>query len=459
MQKKIVAYLFIFYTLFTIYNTLIPFQFHYGFSDLPKLVKQISWTPYFTSRGRVSLVDIAGNIILFLPFGFLLFMLLRYGRSSHPILKCLFAGAALSFLIEFSQLFIIGRDSAPHDLINNALGSWIGGIAAAIYSGKVSTISRKIFHDLLNSKPFALIVVIIGIAQSLSEIMPFTVSVSVSSFQRSVKNSNIIPFDYQSIGKLFLNSPNKNDLLGFDFTLFFENVFFWLIVGYLIMLCYQLYWRKERRAKVSMIFLPIVYFSVLEFAQLFIISRTTDINDIISGSAGIYLGYFLYSITKNFRRVPIAEDGIDLLKFPLILYIIFIIFAGLRPFDWTLAPDILAHDLKADHLIPFYAYFRKHSLWNIFDLIDSILYFMPISLFWTYKLRGRGISFASIYILTITTGLLIGLGIEITQIFSISRVAEITDVLSYGLGGALGTFLIYYFEKEIQPLRVLREEN
>jgi len=256
-----------------------------------------------------------------------------------------------------------------------------------------------------------------------------------------------------------LNSPNKNDLLGFDFTLFFENVFFWLIVGYLIMLCYQLYWRKERRAKVSMIFLPIVYFSVLEFAQLFIISRTTDINDIISGSAGIYLGYFLYSITKNFRRVPIAEDGIDLLKFPLILYIIFIIFAGLRPFDWTLAPDILAHDLKADHLIPFYAYFRKHSLWNIFDLIDSILYFMPISLFWTYKLRGRGISFASIYILTITTGLLIGLGIEITQIFSISRVAEITDVLSYGLGGALGTFLIYYFEKEIQPLRVLREEN
>ena len=104
------------------------------------------------------------------------------------------------------------------------------------------------------------------------------------------------------------------------------------------------------------------------------------------------------------------------------------------------------------NLIPFFAYFRTHSLWNIFDLANSILYFMPISLFWTFKLRNKGASFLFIYLLTTCSGLAIGFGIELSQVFSPTRIAEITDVLSYGLGGALGTFLIYYFEREIKPI-------
>jgi hypothetical protein len=32
-------------------------------------------------------------------------------------------------------------------------------------------------------------------------------------------------------------------------------------------------------------------------------------------------------------------------------------------------------------------------------------------------------------------------------------------VLSYGLGGALGTFMIYYFEKEIRPKLSLSKES
>lgn len=451
MQKKIITYLFIFYTLFIVYNTLIPFQFTYGIEDLHEQIGLISWTPYFTSEGRVSLVDIAGNIILFVPFGFLLYMLMSFGGRKHIIIITLLAGAVLSFLIEFIQLFIAGRNSAPHDLINNALGSWMGAVVAAVYSTRIAGISRRIFYDLLETKPFALIVVIIAVAQSFSAIMPFTVSISVSSFLQSVKKSNIIPFDYQSIGKLFLDSPNNNDFLGVDYTLFFENLLFWIIVGYLVMLCYRLYWKNYYQARILMAVLPAAYFCLLEFAQLFIISRTTDINDIISSYAGVVLGYLSFSIIQGPAKQPIVQENLDQLRIPLGLYTVFILFAGLRPFDWTLADGVVSRALSAENLIPFYAYFRTHSLWNIFDLINSILYFMPLSLFWSYKLRGKGVAFAPIYFRTVSVGLLIGAAIELSQVFSVSRVAEITDILSYGLGGAVGTFFIYYYEREIQP--------
>jgi glycopeptide antibiotics resistance protein len=386
-------------------------------------------------------------------------MFLNYQKKKHLILKCLVAGAVLSFCIEFTQLFIAERDTALHDLLNNALGSWIGAVGAAIYSSKISSIARRIFYDLFNNKPFALIIAIIAIAQSVSAITPFTVTIDFYGIKRSLKTINFIPFDYQSVGKLFLHAPNNNDLLPFDFTLFVEDFLFWMAVGFIVMLCYQLYWKNFKKIKVLLIIAPLVYFSILEFMQVFIVSRTTDINDVLSGFGGMMAGYLVFYIVHIHLKKPIAKESINILKTPLIIYAIFILFAGLRPFDWTLSPEVIARDLTVLNLIPFYSYFRTHSLWSIFDLINSILYFMPISLLWTYKLRNKGIHFLFIYLLTTSLGLAIGLGIEISQVFSPTRIAEITDVLSYGLGGALGTFLIYYFEREIMPILSLNRKN
>lgn len=457
MQKKIVTYLLLFYALFTIYNTLIPFKFDYGLGRLGEQISLIHWMPYFPSGHLVSLTDIVGNIILFMPFGALLCMSLIYRNKRNAILKTVLGGALLSFLIEFTQLFIAYRNTAPHDLINNILGSGIGAIVASVYFNRVSGYSRKIFYDLFNSKPFALILVIIGVSQSISAIMPFTVTINVSGIKKSLKAVNLIPFDYQSIGKLFVNSPNQNDLLPMDFTLFIENLLFWIVVGYLIMLCYQLYWKDSKRVKIIMAIAPAVYFSLLEFAQVFIVSRTTDINDIISGYLGIVAGYLIFIVINSFR--PVEDENLDLLKIPLVLYAIFLVFAGLRPFDWTMSPEVLSQDLTASSLIPFYAYFRVSSLWNIFDLMNSILYFMPISLFWSYKLRSKGKSFRNIYLLTVSTGFMVGLGIEVIQVFSITRLAEITDTISFALGGGLGTFLVFYFEREIRPKLSLAEKD
>ena len=79
-------------------------------------------------------------------------------------LLAVLAGAVLSLGIEIVQLFIQSRNSAPHDLLNNALGSWMGAVAGSIYAVQLASVSRRIFYDLLDRKPFLLLVTIFGLA-------------------------------------------------------------------------------------------------------------------------------------------------------------------------------------------------------------------------------------------------------------------------------------------------------
>ena len=451
MDRKIITYLFIFFVLFVIYNTLIPFRFDYGLQDLGTRISKVEWRPFSSENGRVSLTDVVGNIILFVPFGFLLYRVLYYAGKSWPILWSVVASAAFSFSIEFIQLFIEVRSTSPHDLINNTLGGLIGASCAAVYSANLSSINRKIFYDLLSRKPFLLIVITIGLLQSIAAIMPFTVSITISDLQHNLKGANLIPFAYQSVGNLFLSSPNRRDELPFDSMAFVGGLIFWTVIGYLLALCYRSYWKNKSYGRLLLVGLPIVYFPMVELVQLFIVSRISDINDIICGYLGAAVGIVLYYILRPVRRKMFHTD-LDLLKIPLLMYGVFTLFSGLQPFDWTFSFANLAGHLKLEILVPFHAYFRKTSLWNIYDLAASLIFFVPIGLYWTCRLREKGYGWAQIYFLTTLSGFLVGALIEVAQFFSATRVAEITNALAYGLGGAIGTFLIYYDEQEVRPL-------
>jgi VanZ family protein len=199
--------------------------------------------------------------------------------------------------------------------------------------------------------------------------------------------------------------------------------------------------------------LSVLYFPFMEFAQLFIVSHVADVNDIISGYGGVLVGVMLYYLLRPIRRRTYRVD-LDLLKIPLLLYGVYLVFAGLQPFDWSLAADVVGRNLQAEHLAPFYAYYQNTSLWNMHDLIGSLMSFVPLSLYWACCWRAQERPWASIYIMTILAGLAWGVVSEGIQLFSASRVADLTDVLAYGSGGALGTLAKYYHERQSQLPRL-----
>ncbi len=458
MNQRIVSFLFGFFTFLIYYNTLIPFSFDYSVADLPQLLNHIDWVPELSGKRGLSLTDVVGNIFLFIPFGFLLYMLLNYRGKLQPILTAIFFGALVSLSVEFIQLFIQSRNTAPHDIINNVLGSWLGAIFGGIYSHRVSALSRRIFYDLLDRKPFLLIVVIIGFTQFVAALMPFTVSITFSHVVDSIKSTNLIPFSYHSLGAIFRDAPNQHDLEPFDWTPMLSDMIFWAVIGYLLMICYRIYWKKKSYGKLLLWALPLLYFPLLEACQMFIIKRITDINDVLSGYLGFAIGYGLYLLLRPIRRKTFNTE-LDLLKIPLLIYGIFILFSGLRPFDWSINPFNLAPGESVNlTLFPFYSYFKKTSFWNIYDLVNSLTFFLPFSLYWSFVLKEKGYAYSRIYILTTLSGLAAGTFIEIVQLFSVARVSDITDALAYASGGAIGTFMIYYYEKQVVPnLNLVRQ--
>jgi glycopeptide antibiotics resistance protein len=189
---------------------------------------------------------------------------------------------------------------------------------------------------------------------------------------------------------------------------------------------------------------------ILEFFQLFIVARHCDINDIISSWLGVCLGMIVYGIFQHYHRL-FSEDDWRRLNGAILLYLLFLLFTGLRPFDFHFSIDGPLQKISDQMFIPFLAYFQVTNLWNLYDLIRTILYFIPISLYLSYRLLCRRYRWGSIVFFTSLLGFVFGLVIEGFQLYSATRVGDITDVLSYGLGGFLGAFLLYYFFQEILP--------
>ena len=73
----------------------------------------------------VTLAQIAGNVALFVPLGWLLPMTWAYLRSPRRIVL---VGAACSLLIEVAQVAIPGRTPAVDDILLNTLGALLGAV-------------------------------------------------------------------------------------------------------------------------------------------------------------------------------------------------------------------------------------------------------------------------------------------------------------------------------------------
>jgi glycopeptide antibiotics resistance protein len=99
----------------TLIITLLPFQFQ----------RPEHWRIMMTGDA----VDIVANVLMFVPLGFLYRLGTRH-HARHTTMRVLWIGAIVSSAIESAQLFEIERYTSPLDIATNALGAWLGALAA-----------------------------------------------------------------------------------------------------------------------------------------------------------------------------------------------------------------------------------------------------------------------------------------------------------------------------------------
>ena len=119
--------------LFIVYGTLLPFHFVADRSFVADKLARITLNPLVSpdTNRRVSIPDVAQNVLLFLPFGVLGVLALdRSGANrAFTIARVTAIAAAFSALIEAMQLFTLDRTTSVTDLVAGTIGAFAGAVA------------------------------------------------------------------------------------------------------------------------------------------------------------------------------------------------------------------------------------------------------------------------------------------------------------------------------------------
>jgi glycopeptide antibiotics resistance protein len=79
------------------------------------------------------LIDLAGNIVVFMPLGAALAVALNGRAAERRLLLATAGGAMLSLLIELIQTFVPSRVSALDDWLLNTSGAFLGAVVGCMF--------------------------------------------------------------------------------------------------------------------------------------------------------------------------------------------------------------------------------------------------------------------------------------------------------------------------------------
>lgn len=140
------------YLLYLLIFTFTPFEFSF----------QSHRYEFLESLDGENFLDYIFNVIIFVPFGFLVFSLIRrlFWRDYLKLIFCGLCGAYLTFIIETLQLFSPIRSFQLSDIIMNTIGAILGALLGKFFYYRVVRIVKYSWHGLLRSD-FLLVVLIL----------------------------------------------------------------------------------------------------------------------------------------------------------------------------------------------------------------------------------------------------------------------------------------------------------
>ncbi len=216
-------------------------------------------------------------------------------------------------------------------------------------------------------------------------------------------------------------------------------------------LAFLLVWAQRPRSSAGYWAASIVTLAVcvalalgIEFTQMYFPPRTVSLNDIVAEIIGSVLGLGLWlvigeGIARRFMRLGERNDGALAAAF--VLYLSAYLAVSFFPFDFVVASNELAARLANGRngwlLSP--ATCGGSELRCIAKLVEEALAVVPLGVLLTWRwLRVPGV--ASM-VIAVGAGALLGVVIELTQLFLESGISQGASVLTRALGMGLGVVL------------------
>jgi VanZ family protein len=412
-ERKLLRWLLLFYCLFILYGSFIPFRFSDESEFIRSQVIRFFTPPYDHGVRKFSLPDVVSNILLFVPFGFLwvgaeVFVPSR-GGWRRAVLVAGILGLLTGLMIESGQIFSPGRTASVLDALCNGLGATIGAATGQLLFRAFRGSFGLILLQLSQQHPSLVLLALLLLASVADAYYPFDITLDVSTVWQNVKNARLIPF--------------AGGLRRFWLDLFVEKILLFAAVGYL---AFRSLAQNNFPASRTRVWAGCSIIALLiEGGKLFFAGRAPNIDNVLFSSLGALGGVLFIP--------PLAATGFARRhgrRILVTLILCIVAYTELSPFDWIRSTDEIPLRLTKIEWLPLGSYYQAEPQAALFDLAKKLFLLGPLG-FLVAAGKSSG-SARKRQTLAVAAGLTVGLTLEGGQIALQSRTPSITDVLLFG---------------------------
>lgn len=420
------------YLVFVIYGSLVPLDFHARSWD--DAWQAFMLTPYL-DLGISSRADWVANILLFIPLAFIWLGILWHrdnmGMRLLASVVILILAVILDVGIEFTQLFFPPRTVSLNDILAESMGAGAGVILWWVYGEKL----MRWLARWMSSRDHA------GLPERLLYLYLF-----------GLFAYNLLPLDLTISPVELYHKWNEGRVILIPFSFIFDNPqqeLYGLLSDVATWMPVALLWRLSGKRSASFIFFSVIGVSaLLEFLQLFVYTRVTNVTQIFTAGLGAVLGLLLVKLLNNEKpAISVTAPGTGM--FGMVAWLSATIFwmavigtVFWYPFDFHFSRELAVQHLPDMMKVPFVTYYYGTEYRAATEVLHKMGFFLPLG-----ALFGFGVSRIRDYFwrpiaggFAVFTMAVSALTIELGQLFLPGKSADITDFALELLGGLVGYF-------------------
>ena len=427
------------YALFVIYGSLVPLEFQpVPLDEAVDRLSEIFVLPLLVD----SRTDVLTNVVLFIPLGYCWLAALRTDRRGGRLAAALLVivcCVALSVTIEFTQIFFLGRTVALSDMLAECSGG-IVGVALWLSSGEIVTaLARNVSVERERPALMQRLLLVYCVGLFVSQMLPLDLTLGLGELAQKYRGGRIIlvPFGYSHSSWLAAAWDYVSDV-ALAAPLGAAAALLWTTTGT---------WRRPWVAFAA----GTVAVSFIEFAQLFVFSRFSDVTDLVTGSIGVALGVAAVPALSDRRTATMvrkepARGAVALARIAVAVWTGVLVSYHWQPFDFTVEPRRVVAGVHELLSLPFSSYYAATTFHAFLELIRKSLLALPLGMLlrlsWPVGDHSKSPISQARLVLLAGLGFCLLLAVEVGQIFLPARVPDMTDAILGELGVVAGLWLI-----------------
>jgi glycopeptide antibiotics resistance protein len=385
--------------------------------------------------------DLVVNILLFVPIGGLALAGLTVGRPSglvklFAIPIVLIWCAATSCAVEFGQYWFPPRVPAINDIAAQFIGASIGVLLWLVLGRRVHSWLSGFLGAQQRQERIDRLLQLYALGLFLYGLFPLDLVTSPAELWHKYRD-----------GKVRLRPLAEWDWTGMQLLGTATDVLLFIPIGALATRLFA-GWSAGLRSMAPSVLLTVLFAGIIETCQLFVSSRYTKVDDILTAAVGGTIGAWWMHWYRAHHVSGALKDSEQTIRSPVavwliaaLVYAVFLVLIFCQPFEPIRDSNVVAQRWQRFFAVPFSTMEAGSFFGAATQFLRKLLWFAPLGTFGLFVSRAwsrrpsRRQRVLALFFVGVT---ILAAGIELFQLSLIDHTPDLTDVLLYVSGAGCG---------------------